>query len=86
MRTRTSTEQIHQIIASLQAGAERAVLTAGKGEQISRDSMGSVEAVQQALVGITQAVSRFTGMSQQMATASEQQSHVAEDITDRSHG
>lgn len=80
MRTRTSTEQIHQIIASLQAGAERAVLTAGKGEQISRDSMGSVEAVQQALVGITQAVSRITGMSQQMATASEQQSHVAEDI------
>ncbi|MNN94983.1 Methyl-accepting chemotaxis protein (MCP) signaling domain protein [compost metagenome] len=36
--------------------------------------------MQSALVGITQAVSRITGMSQQMATASEQQSHVAEDI------
>jgi aerotaxis receptor len=80
MRTRTSTEQIHQIIASLQAGAERAVNTANKGEQISRDSVQSVQAVQNALVGITQAVSRITGMSQQMATASEQQSHVAEDI------
>jgi aerotaxis receptor len=80
MRTRTSTEQIHQIIASLQAGAERAVNTANKGEQISRDSVHSVQAVQNALVGITQAVSRITGMSQQMATASEQQSHVAEDI------
>jgi aerotaxis receptor len=80
MRTRSSTEQIHQIISSLQAGAERAVQTASKGEQISRDSMHSVEAVQNALVGITQAVSRITGMSQQMATASEQQSHVAEDI------
>jgi len=80
MRTRTSTEQIHQIIASLQAGAERAVNTANTGEQISRDSMQSVEAVQTALVGITQAVTRITGMSQQMATASEQQSHVAEDI------
>lgn len=79
-RTRTSTEEIHQIIASLRDGAQRAVSTASKGEQISRDSVQRVEAVQSALVGITQAVSRITGMSQQMATASEQQSHVAEDI------
>ncbi len=54
--------------------------TASRGEQISRDSVQSVEAVQTALAGIAQAVSRITGMSQQMATASEQQSHVAEDI------
>ncbi|WP_288374578.1 methyl-accepting chemotaxis protein [uncultured Pseudomonas sp.] len=79
-RTRTSTEEIHQIIASLRAGAERAVSSASRGEQISRDSVHSVEAVQSALTGIVQAVSRITGMSQQMATASEQQSHVAEDI------
>ena len=79
-RTRTSTEQIHGIIASLHTGTDRAVLTASRGEQISRDSMQSVEAVQSALVGITQAVIRITGMSQQMASASEEQSHVAEDI------
>ncbi|MCU0124238.1 methyl-accepting chemotaxis protein [Pseudomonas vlassakiae] len=79
-RTRASTDEIHQIIASLRAGAERAVSTASRGEQISRDSVQSVEAVQTALAGIAQAVSRITGMSQQMATASEQQSHVAEDI------
>ena len=30
---------------------------------------------------ISQAVSRITGMSQQMAAASEQQAHVAEDIS-----
>ncbi|ANY88779.1 Aerotaxis receptor [Pseudomonas putida] len=79
-RTRASTDEIHHIIASLRSGAERAVTTANRGEQISRDSVHSVEAVQQALSGIVQAVSRITGMSQQMATASEQQSHVAEDI------
>lgn len=79
-RTRASTDEIHQIIASLRAGAERAVSTASRGEQISRDSVHSVEAVQTALAGIAQAVSRITGMSQQMATASEQQSYVAEDI------
>ena len=79
-RTRTSTEQIHGIIASLHVGAERAVTTASRGEQISRDSMQRVEAVQSALVGISQAVSRITDMSQQMASASEEQSHVTEDI------
>ncbi len=79
-RTRSSTDKIHQIIATLRASAERAVSTASRGEQISRDSVHSVEAVQAALAGIAQAVSRITGMSQQMATASEQQSHVAEDI------
>ncbi|WP_445942143.1 methyl-accepting chemotaxis protein [Pseudomonas sp. XK-1] len=80
-RTRQSTEQIHQIIASLRAGAERAVVTAGKGESISRESVESVEAVRTALDGISEAVSRITSMSQQMAAASEQQSHVAEDIS-----
>ena len=80
-RTRQSTEQIHQIIADLRAGAERAVATAGKGEDISRDSMQSVESVRDALEGISAAVTRITGMSQQMAAASEQQSHVAEDIS-----
>jgi aerotaxis receptor len=79
-RTRTSTEQIHGIIASLYDGADRAVSTASRGEQISRESMQRVEAVQSALVGISQAVTRITGMSQQMASASEEQSHVAEDI------
>ncbi|WP_313646280.1 PAS domain-containing methyl-accepting chemotaxis protein [Pseudomonas sp.] len=79
-RTRSSTDEIHHIIASLRAGAERAVSTAQRGEQISRDSVQRVEAVQTGLTGIAQAVSRITGMSQQMATASEQQSHVAEDI------
>ena len=80
-RTRESTEQIHQIIASLRAGADRAVVTAGKGEAISKQSVESVESVRAALDGISEAVSRITGMSQQIAAASEQQSHVAEDIS-----
>ena len=79
-RTRSSTDEIHTIIATLRSGADRAVASASRGQQISQDSAHSVEAVQSALAGIVQAVSRITGMSQQMATASEQQSHVAEDI------
>ncbi|AVB15973.1 MULTISPECIES: methyl-accepting chemotaxis protein [Pseudomonas syringae group] len=80
-RTQSSTEQIQQIITSLRDGADRAVQTANKGEQISQESVASVEAVQKALDGISQSVTRITGMSQQMASASEEQSHVAENIS-----
>ncbi|WP_223886862.1 methyl-accepting chemotaxis protein, partial [Pseudomonas amygdali] len=80
-RTQSSTEQIQQIITSLRDGAARAVQTANKGEQISQESVASVEAVQKALDGISQSVTRITGMSQQMASASEEQSHVAENIS-----
>ena len=80
-RTRESTEQIHQIISSLRSGADKAVNTATRGQDISRDSVRSVEEVRSALDGISQAVTRITGMSQQMAAASEQQAHVAEDIS-----
>jgi aerotaxis receptor len=80
-RTRESTEQIHQIISALRAGADRAVVTAQKGAEISKESVGSVESVRSALDGISQAVSRISSMSQQMAAASEEQSHVAEDIS-----
>ncbi|RMQ46987.1 PAS protein [Pseudomonas cichorii] len=80
-RTQSSTEQIQQIITSLRDGADRAVMTASKGEQISQESVASVEAVQKALDGISQSVTRITGMSQQMASASEEQTHVAENIS-----
>jgi aerotaxis receptor len=80
-RTRESTEQIHGIISSLRAGAARAVETASKGDAISQKSVESVEAVRTALDGISEAVSRISQMSLQMASASEQQSHVAEDIS-----
>jgi aerotaxis receptor len=57
------------------------VVTAGKDEGISKQSVESVESVRAALSGISEAVSRITGMSQQMASASEEQGHLAEDIS-----
>ncbi|MCY1456493.1 Methyl-accepting chemotaxis protein McpQ [compost metagenome] len=80
-RTRDSTEQIHQIIASLREGANKAVQTARRGDEISSESMRSVETVREALDGISQAVSSITDMSRQIATASEEQSQVAEEIS-----
>ncbi|MDT3720743.1 PAS domain-containing methyl-accepting chemotaxis protein [Pseudomonas oryzihabitans] len=79
-RTRESTEQIHQIIANLQANADRAVATASRGEETSRQSERHSAAVRESLEGISESVGRITAMSQQMATAVEEQSHVSEDI------
>ena len=79
-RTQTSTEQIQTIISDLRAGAGRAVATATRGQAMSADSVASVQAVQHALSGISEAVSRITDMSQSMASASEEQSDVAESI------
>jgi len=79
-RTRESTEQIHQIIANLQANADRAVATASRGEETSRQSERHSAAVRESLEGISESVSLITAMSQQMATAVEEQSHVSEDI------
>nr|WP_145010999.1 PAS domain-containing methyl-accepting chemotaxis protein [Pseudomonas psychrotolerans] len=79
-RTRESTEQIHQIIANLQASADRAVATASRGEETSRQSERHSAAVRESLQGISESVSLITAMSQQMATAVEEQSHVSEDI------
>ena len=45
------------------------------------EAESAVEDARKALDGISQAVTRITGMSQQMAAASEQQSHVADDIS-----
>jgi len=79
-RTRQSTEQIHQLIASLRTGTDRAVSSVSRGESMSQESLGSVESVHQSLGSISQAVTRISGMSQQMAAASEEQSLVVEDI------
>jgi len=79
-RTRESTEQIHQIITNLQANADRAVATASRGEETSRQSERHSAAVRESLQGISESVSLITAMSLQMATAVEEQSHVSEDI------
>ncbi|MEI4889654.1 methyl-accepting chemotaxis protein, partial [Klebsiella pneumoniae] len=56
-RTRESTEQIHQIIANLQANADRAVATASRGEETSRQSERHSAAVRESLEGISESVS-----------------------------
>ena len=80
-KTRQSTQQIQGIIETLRSGAEDAVSIANLGIQEAEQGVAQVVEAQQALQGIRQAVERITDMTQQMAAASHEQSHVAEDVS-----
>ncbi|WP_416221054.1 methyl-accepting chemotaxis protein [Pseudomonas sp. RP23018S] len=79
-RTQQSTEEIEELIANLQLGTQRVagVMDASRGLTDS-----SVELTRRAggsLSTITRTVSSIQAMNQQIATAAEQQSAVAEEI------
>ncbi|MCQ4319939.1 methyl-accepting chemotaxis protein [Stutzerimonas stutzeri] len=79
-KTRDSTQQIQSIIQTLTSKADEAVAIAQVGDKEAAHGLAQVIEAQQALQGIRDAVSRITGMSQQMAAAADEQAHVAEDI------
>lgn len=79
-KTRESTLQIQGIIGTLKTGADEAVQIAALGISEAERGVQKVVETQQALQGIREAVERISGMSHQMAAASEEQTHVAEDI------
>ncbi|WP_457374396.1 methyl-accepting chemotaxis protein [Pseudomonas sp. TE12234] len=79
-KTRVSTQQIQSVIETLKKGADEAVSIARLGIREADHGVQQVIEAQGALQGIREAVERISGMSQQMAAASEEQAHVAEDI------
>jgi methyl-accepting chemotaxis protein len=79
-RTHDSTEEIQQMIEALQHGARNAV---GAMEESIGSADQGVARVQDAVVAlndIVQNVEQISALNTQMATASEEQSHVAEEI------
>ena len=80
-RTATATGQIHQLIDKLQQQARQAVDTTEQGRaQASRGVERVIEA-DKALTGISHAVARIIDMTAQIASATEQQSAVADEIS-----
>ena len=80
-RTQKSTEEIEELVASLQNGTQQ-VANVMVGSRTLTDS--SVELTRKAgasLESITRTVSNIQSMNQQIAAAAEQQSAVAEEIT-----
>jgi aerotaxis receptor len=80
-RTASATDQIHQLIEKLQHQARLAVATTDEGRNQADVGVERVVDADRALIGISEAVGRIIDMTAQIASATEQQSAVAEEIS-----
>jgi len=79
-RTQQSTQEIQTMIEQLQNGARSAVQVMEQGRGRTEESVEKSTRAGSSLEAITAAVSRITDMNLQIASASHQQSTVAEDM------
>jgi methyl-accepting chemotaxis protein len=79
-RTQQSTQEIHEMIESLQAGSKNAVAAMAKGKEQAHSSVELISKAGDSLQTISQTVATIYDMNTQIAAASEQQSTVAEEI------
>ncbi|MGS7253551.1 methyl-accepting chemotaxis protein [Pseudomonas anuradhapurensis] len=80
-RTAASIAEIQQIIEAVQSGAVEAVKAIESGQQRSEEGAAQVQQAGQMLQRITLAVEAIRDMNRQIATAAEEQTSVAEDIS-----
>lgn len=80
-RTAASIAEINQIIGAVQNGALEAGKAIESGQQRSEEGAEQVQRAGQMLQRITQAVEAIRDMNRQIATAAEEQTSVAEDIS-----
>ena len=79
-KTQQATGEIQQMIQQLQGGTRDVVQVMEQSQNRTRRSVEQADAAAEALQAITQAVSLITDMNNQIASAAEEQSAVAEDI------
>lgn len=79
-RTQQSTAQIEELIGNLQKGARNASGMMDSSSGLAVETVALAREVGQELQAITETVSIIQAMNQQIATAAEQQSSVAEEI------
>ncbi|WP_053128590.1 methyl-accepting chemotaxis protein [Pseudomonas sp. MIACH] len=82
-RTQTSTQEIEQMIATIQAGSSAAVASMQKSTSEVYSTRDTAEQAGQSLRQIIDSVLEINDRNIQIATASEEQAHVARDV-DRS--
>ncbi len=80
-KTQLSTEEINSKITSLQEGAQRAVESMRKSKETSIVSVQKAGEAGQSLTKISEAIARISDMNLQIATASEEQTNVSEEIS-----
>ena len=80
-RSQESTEEIQDLIERLQERSAQAVEMVEKGREKAGHSVEEAKRATESLSRITEAFDRIAGMTAQIATAAEEQSAVAEDIS-----
>src|SRR5690606_11043004 len=84
-RAQESTAEIQHMIHELQSGTQASVDRVTQSESLSRDCLEKSDQAQQACTQIAQQIGEINQMSGQIASATEQQSAVAEDINYKIH-
>jgi methyl-accepting chemotaxis protein len=79
-RTQESTEEINTMIHKLQGGAKDAVTAMDEGIETAKTSVEHADKAGESLDKITAAISIITDLSIQVATATEEQSSVVEEL------
>lgn len=79
-RTQDSTEEINTIVTDLQTYAINSMEVMQRGKKIACSGVEQVEETGAALERIVRSVNHLSEMNTQIATASEQQAHVSEEI------
>ncbi|WP_028631950.1 methyl-accepting chemotaxis protein [Pseudomonas parafulva] len=79
-RTQQSTEEIEELIAGLQSGTQRVASVMDNSRQLTDSSVELTRRAGTSLDTITRTVSSIQAMNQQIATAAEEQTAVAEEI------
>lgn len=82
-RTQESTQEINQIIVTVQSGVSMAVDAIESGQRQSEAGMQKVSDTGAVLLSVRQAIEKISEINQFMASSVEQQSHVAEDISQK---
>jgi len=78
--TRESAQEISKIVESLTAQAGQSVEVARSGAEDADDGLQKVKAAENMLTGIAEAVQEISSMSDQMASAVEEQALVSQDV------
>ncbi|MDX1588874.1 MAG: Cache 3/Cache 2 fusion domain-containing protein [Oleiphilaceae bacterium] len=79
-RTQSSTGEINTIVERFQAQARKALEAMEKSQQLARENVGQAQESGAALASVLESVQDISSRNTEMASAAEQQRHVAEEI------